>query len=62
MRGGRSVNPQEITAYLDAPHIALVATIHWNGTPHLTPNVPVRWEGVDSYHSKRPAEIPPPAM
>jgi PPOX class probable F420-dependent enzyme len=32
------VNPQEITAYLAAPHIAVVATISRNGTPHLTPN------------------------
>jgi PPOX class probable F420-dependent enzyme len=32
------VNLHEITAYLAAPHIAVVATIHRNGTPHLTPN------------------------
>ena len=32
------MNPQEIAAYLDAPYIAVVATIHRNGTPHLTPN------------------------
>jgi PPOX class probable F420-dependent enzyme len=32
------VNAQEITAYLDAPHIAVVATISRNGAPHLTPN------------------------
>jgi PPOX class probable F420-dependent enzyme len=32
------VNPQEITAYLAASHMAVVATIHRNGTPHLTPN------------------------
>ena len=32
------MNQQEITAYLAAPHIAVVATIHRNGTPHLTPN------------------------
>jgi hypothetical protein len=32
------VNPQEITAYLAASHMAVVATIHLNGTPHLTPN------------------------
>jgi PPOX class probable F420-dependent enzyme len=32
------VNAQEITAYLDAPHIAVVATVRRNGTPHLTPN------------------------
>jgi ubiquinone/menaquinone biosynthesis C-methylase UbiE len=32
------VNPQEIAAYLDAPYIAVVATISRNGTPHLTPN------------------------
>jgi PPOX class probable F420-dependent enzyme len=29
---------QEITAYLAAPHIAVVATINRNGQPHLTPN------------------------
>lgn len=33
-----AVNPQEITAYLAAPHIAVVATVHRNGAPHLTPN------------------------
>jgi PPOX class probable F420-dependent enzyme len=32
------VNQQEITAYLAASHIAVVATIHRNGHPHLTPN------------------------
>jgi hypothetical protein len=32
------MNEQEITAYLAAPHIAVVATIHRNGHPHLTPN------------------------
>jgi PPOX class probable F420-dependent enzyme len=32
------VNQQEITAYLAWPHIAVVATVHRNGTPHLTPN------------------------
>jgi len=32
------VNPQEITTYLAAPHIAVVATVHRNGAPHLTPN------------------------
>jgi PPOX class probable F420-dependent enzyme len=32
------VHPQEIAAYLDAPHIAVVATVRRNGTPHLTPN------------------------
>jgi PPOX class probable F420-dependent enzyme len=32
------VNAQEITSYLDAPHIAVVATVHRNGAPHLTPN------------------------
>jgi|SRR5688572_22107538 hypothetical protein len=36
--GGRTVNPQEIMAYLAAPHIAVVATVSRNGTPHLTPN------------------------
>lgn len=32
------MNPQEITAYLAAPHIAVVATVNRNGHPHLTPN------------------------
>ena len=32
------MNAQEITTYLDAPYIAVVATISRNGTPHLTPN------------------------
>jgi PPOX class probable F420-dependent enzyme len=32
------VNPQEIMAYLAASHIAVVATVHRNGHPHLTPN------------------------
>jgi PPOX class probable F420-dependent enzyme len=32
------MNPQEITAYLAAPHIAVVATVNKNGHPHLTPN------------------------
>jgi PPOX class probable F420-dependent enzyme len=32
------VNAQEITAYLAAPHIAVVATINRKGHPHLTPN------------------------
>jgi PPOX class probable F420-dependent enzyme len=32
------VTPQEIAASLAAPHIAVVATVHRNGTPHLTPN------------------------
>jgi PPOX class probable F420-dependent enzyme len=32
------VNPQEITAYLAASHIAVMATINRNGHPHLTPN------------------------
>jgi PPOX class probable F420-dependent enzyme len=32
------VHDQEITAYLAAPHIAVVATISRNGTPHVTPN------------------------
>jgi PPOX class probable F420-dependent enzyme len=32
------VNAQEITAYLDAPYIAVVATISRNGAPQLTPN------------------------
>ena len=32
------MNPQDITAYLDAPYIAVVATISRNGVPHHTPN------------------------
>ena len=32
------MNDHEITAYLAASHIAVVATINRNGTPHLTPN------------------------
>ncbi len=32
------MHPQEITAYLDAPYIAVVATIIRNGAPQLTPN------------------------
>ena len=32
------MNPQEITAYLAASPIAVVATIHRNGHPHPTPN------------------------
>jgi PPOX class probable F420-dependent enzyme len=32
------VNAQEITSYLAASHIAVVATISRNGAPHLTPN------------------------
>src|SRR5213594_3878863 len=36
--GGSTVNQQEITAYLAASHIAVVATINRHGHPHLTPN------------------------
>jgi PPOX class probable F420-dependent enzyme len=32
------VHPQEIAASLDAPYIAVVATISRNGTQHLTPH------------------------
>ena len=32
------MNEQEITAYLAASHIAVVATVNRNGQPHLTPN------------------------
>ena len=32
------MNDQEIMAYLAAPYIAVVATVHRNGAPHLTPN------------------------
>jgi PPOX class probable F420-dependent enzyme len=32
------VNDPDITAYLAASQIAVVATISRNGTPHLTPN------------------------
>ena len=37
------MNEQEITAYLAAPLIAVVATVNRNGHPHLTPN----WYGYD---------------
>jgi PPOX class probable F420-dependent enzyme len=33
-----TVNAQEITAYLAASHIAVVATMNRHGHPHLTPN------------------------
>src|SRR5262249_58589662 len=36
--GGSTMNAQEITAYLAASHIAVVATINRHGHPHLTPN------------------------
>ena len=32
------MNPQEITDYLAASHIAVVATMNRHGHPHLTPN------------------------
>jgi hypothetical protein len=32
------VNQQEMTTYLAASHIAVVATINRHGHPHLTPN------------------------
>jgi PPOX class probable F420-dependent enzyme len=32
------VTPQEMAAYLDAPYIAVVATVSRHGAPHLTPN------------------------
>ncbi len=32
------MNQQEITTYLAASHIAVVATVHRNGRPQLTPN------------------------
>ena len=32
------MHPQEITTSLDAPHIAVVATVNWNATPHVPPN------------------------
>ncbi len=32
------MHAQEITAYLTASHIAVVATINRHGHPHLTPN------------------------
>jgi nitroimidazol reductase NimA-like FMN-containing flavoprotein (pyridoxamine 5'-phosphate oxidase superfamily) len=38
------VNPQEITKYLAASHIAVVATINRHGHPHLTPH----WYRYDS--------------
>src|SRR4030095_6093706 len=36
--GGARMNQPEITAYLAASHIAVVATINRHGYPHLTPN------------------------
>ena len=36
--GGSTVNQQEITQYLAASHIAVVATMNRHGHPHLTPN------------------------
>jgi hypothetical protein len=32
------VDAKEIVAYLDAPYIAVMATVSRNGAPHLTPN------------------------
>jgi len=32
------VNQQEMTTYLAASHIAVVATMNRHGHPHLTPN------------------------
>ena len=32
------MTPQEITAYLAASHIAVMVTLHRNGSPHVTPN------------------------
>ena len=32
------MTPQEITAYLTASHIAVIVTLHRNGSPHVTPN------------------------
>jgi len=32
------VTPQEITDYLAAPYIAVMVTLHRNGSPHVTPN------------------------
>ena len=36
--GGSTVNQHEITDYLAASHIAVVATMNRQGHPHLTPN------------------------
>jgi len=36
--GGSHGESQEITDYLAASHIAVVATINRHGHPHLTPN------------------------
>ncbi len=36
--GGGALTEQEITQYLEASHIAVMATINRNGEPHLTPN------------------------
>ena len=32
------MSPEEITQYLSASHIAVIATINRSGMPHLTPN------------------------
>ena len=32
------MTPQEITDYLAAPYIAVMVTLHRNGSPHVTPN------------------------
>lgn len=38
MEGDVTLTPQEIAHYLDSAHIAVMATIHRSGEPHLTPN------------------------
>jgi PPOX class probable F420-dependent enzyme len=38
LAGEHTLNPEEITQYLSASHIAVMATINRSGTPHLTPN------------------------
>jgi PPOX class probable F420-dependent enzyme len=38
MQGDVALTTQEITAYLQGSHIAVMATINRRGEPHLTPN------------------------
>ena len=38
LTGESTLTAEEITQYLAAPHIAVMATINRHGNPHLTPN------------------------
>ena len=54
------MNQEEITKYLAASHIAVVATMNRHGHPHLTPN----WyrydgQGVDMINPERSATLTP---